>query len=100
MQIKIANGRYVATKQLGKGAFGEIYIAMDTTSKKEVAVKLERVTTKSPQLMHEAKVYKALESGGTHISSWNTQHFLLCYRGRLQRYGHGPYGPLVRSAAL
>ena len=100
MQIKIANGRYIATKQIGKGAFGEIFSAMDTTNKKEVAVKLERVTTKSPQLMHETKIYKALEGGGTHISSRNTQPFLFGYRRRLQRYGHGPYGPLIRSAAL
>lgn len=100
MQIKIANGRYALSKQIGKGAFGEIYTAIDNATKKEVAIKLEKVNTKSPQLIHEAKVYKALQGGGTLVSSRNPQHFLFSYRRRLPCSSHGPYGPLIRSAAL
>ena len=34
------NGKYLLTKQIGAGAFGEVYVATDLTLKREVAVKL------------------------------------------------------------
>jgi len=34
------NGKYLLTRQIGAGAFGEVYVATDLTLKREVAVKL------------------------------------------------------------
>jgi len=47
-------GRFVLTKMLGSGSFGQIYIAKDTHfSDREVALKLEVKDTKHPQLIYE-----------------------------------------------
>jgi len=54
--------RFKLDKQLGAGAFGEIYSALDTDSGDLVAVKLERVDAEYPQLIYEARVYKKLQS--------------------------------------
>jgi hypothetical protein len=37
---EISNGRFVLGAMVGKGAFGQIYKAMDNVNKKEVAVKI------------------------------------------------------------
>eukprot|EP00930_Biecheleria_cincta_P062383 TRINITY_DN47857_c0_g1_i1.p1 TRINITY_DN47857_c0_g1~~TRINITY_DN47857_c0_g1_i1.p1 ORF type:complete len:345 (-),score=63.57 TRINITY_DN47857_c0_g1_i1:226-1260(-) len=59
---KTVGGRYVLTKLLGSGSFGQIYIARDTkNSDHEVAVKLEIKDTKHPQLVYEAKLLKLLQ---------------------------------------
>jgi len=57
---KIA-GRWVLTKLLGAGSFGQIYTAKDEKDNKEVAVKLEIMPTKHPQLVYEAKLLKLLQ---------------------------------------
>lgn len=54
--------RYRLDKQLGAGAFGEIYSGVDTENGNKVAVKLERVDAEYPQLVYEARVYKRLEA--------------------------------------
>lgn len=45
------------TKKLGSGAFGEIYHGINLRTNMEVAIKLEPVTTKHPQLFYECKLY-------------------------------------------
>ena len=51
-------------KKLGSGSFGEIYLGCSTkTRDEEVAIKIEKTTTKYPQLEHEAKVFKYLSGG-------------------------------------
>ncbi len=39
-------------KKLGSGAFGEVFMALSIRTNSEVAVKLEPVGTKSPQLFY------------------------------------------------
>ena len=56
MEIKIAK-IYKLSKKLGNGAFGEIFQALNTKTNEEVAIKLEPVTTKHPQLFFESKLY-------------------------------------------
>jgi casein kinase 1 len=57
---KIANGKYEVTKRLGAGCFGEVYRAINTETKEEVAVKFEDVTAGAPQLEHEATMLNIL----------------------------------------
>ena len=47
---------YKLSKKLGSGAFGEVYMAINTKNHSEYAVKLEKASTKSPQLFYEAKI--------------------------------------------
>ena len=37
---EISNGRFLLGTMIGKGAFGQIYKAIDNVNKKEVAVKI------------------------------------------------------------
>ena len=57
-------GKYKIGKKLGAGAFGEVYMAKEISSGKEVAVKLEDGRTKHPQLLHEAKLLKIWKGKG------------------------------------
>lgn len=63
------SGRYKLDKQIGRGAFGEVYSGHEVGTNKPVAVKLERVDAKYPQLAYEARVYRALRgvAGIAHV---------------------------------
>ncbi|GME99954.1 unnamed protein product [[Candida] boidinii] len=50
-------------RKIGSGSFGDIYLGTNIISGEEVAIKLESVRAKHPQLEYEAKVYKALCGG-------------------------------------
>jgi len=39
-QAMMANGRFMITKSLGKGSFGEIFQGIDTLTNQEVAIKM------------------------------------------------------------
>ena len=65
---------YRLGRKIGSGAFGDIYIGTDISScsflcllferiGEEVAIKLEPVTSKNPQLGFEYKVYRLLKGG-------------------------------------
>jgi casein kinase 1 len=57
-------GRWRLGAKLGAGSFGEIYKATSVTdSREEVAVKLEPVNSKHPQLLYESKIYRILDGG-------------------------------------
>lgn len=54
---------YKLSKELGSGAFGKIYLATCLNNQEQtVAVKLEDVQTKSPQLSYEYKLYRYLQN--------------------------------------
>lgn len=55
-------------RKIGSGSFGEIYLGTNVQTNEEVAIKLESVKTKHPQLIYEAKLYKILQ-GGTGVPS-------------------------------
>ena len=55
----ILNGK----KKLGSGAFGEIYLGTIIGEDKEVAIKLEQIKTKHPQIFYESKIYMSLKGG-------------------------------------
>ena len=52
-----------ARKKLGSGAFGDIYLGKNIKQNEEVAIKLEPIKTKHPQLFYESKLYMALQGG-------------------------------------
>jgi len=51
---------YGLHQPIGSGSFGVIYLGTELKSGEEVAVKLENVETRHPQLEHEAEVYRML----------------------------------------
>jgi len=59
MELKVGN-RFKLTRKLGSGAFGEIFHGINVKSGEEVAIKLEHVNTKHPQLFYEAKLLQYL----------------------------------------
>ncbi|KAK4057817.1 serine/threonine protein kinase [Microbotryomycetes sp. JL221] len=69
MDLRVG-GKYRIGKKIGSGSFGEyhakscdIYLGVNIISGEEVAIKLESVKAKHPQLEYEAKVYKTLAGG-------------------------------------
>ncbi|KAM0848685.1 hypothetical protein ACQ4PT_054221 [Festuca glaucescens] len=62
----IVGGKFKLGKKIGSGSFGELFLAVNAQTGEEVAVKLENVKTKHPQLHYESKLYMLLQ-GGTGI---------------------------------
>lgn len=58
--------KYRLGRKIGSGSFGEIYLGTNIQTNEEVAIKLENVKTKHPQLLYESKLYRILQ-GGTGI---------------------------------
>lgn len=63
---RIVCSRYQLKRRIGAGSFGEIYCAENIRNHRKVAIKLEHLRTRVPQLSYEAKLYTIL-SGGTGI---------------------------------
>ncbi|KAK4757749.1 hypothetical protein SAY87_019050 [Trapa incisa] len=62
MEPRVGN-RFRVGKKIGSGSFGEIYHGTDIKTNEEVAIKLESVKTKPPQLLLESKLYRLLQGG-------------------------------------
>ncbi|GAB2269220.1 Casein kinase 1-like protein 1 [Dionaea muscipula] len=65
MEPRVGN-KFRLGRKIGGGSFGEIYLGTNVQTNEEVAIKLESVKTKHPQLLYESKLYKLLQ-GGTGI---------------------------------
>ncbi|KAL7140335.1 hypothetical protein ABFS83_09G113900 [Erythranthe nasuta] len=65
MEPRVGN-KFKLGRKIGGGSFGEIYLGTNIQTNEEVAIKLENVKTKHPQLVYESKLYKLLQ-GGTGI---------------------------------
>ncbi|XWS18850.1 hypothetical protein CRYUN_Cryun32bG0080300 [Craigia yunnanensis] len=65
MEPRVGN-KYRLGRKIGSGSFGQIYLGTNIQTNEEVAIKLENVKTKHPQLLYESKLYKILQ-GGTGI---------------------------------
>ncbi|KAB1266658.1 Casein kinase I isoform delta [Camelus dromedarius] len=81
MELRVGN-RYRLGRKIGSGSFGDIYLELhtaqyrgrtdgdglrlgtDIAAGEEVAIKLECVKTKHPQLHIESKIYKMMQGGG------------------------------------
>ena len=53
--------KYRLGRKIGSGSFGDVYLGTDVTTGEDVAIKLERIRTKHPQLLYESKVYRILQ---------------------------------------
>nr|DAD19947.1 TPA_asm: hypothetical protein HUJ06_021410 [Nelumbo nucifera] len=62
----VIGGKFKLGRKIGSGSFGELYLGVNVQSGEEVAIKLESVKTKHPQLHYESKLYMLLQ-GGTGI---------------------------------
>uniref|UniRef100_A0A1I8HPM2 non-specific serine/threonine protein kinase n=1 Tax=Macrostomum lignano TaxID=282301 RepID=A0A1I8HPM2_9PLAT len=62
MELRVGN-KYRLGRKIGSGSFGDIYLGTDITNGEEVAIKLECVRTKHPQLHIESKIYKLMQGG-------------------------------------
>ncbi|KAG7277023.1 hypothetical protein CRUP_001649 [Coryphaenoides rupestris] len=70
MELRVGN-RYRLGRKIGSGSFGDIYLGTDISVGEEVAIKLECVKTKHPQLHIESKIYKMMQGGvGIPIIKW------------------------------
>ncbi len=62
MELRVARKFRVGPK-IGSGSFGEIYAGTNVHTGEEVAIKLEPLKSKHPQLMYESKIYRILQGG-------------------------------------
>jgi len=62
MELRVG-GKFRLGRKIGSGSFGEIYISTNVQSGEEVAIKLESIKSKHPQLLYESKLYKILAGG-------------------------------------
>ncbi|KAL0724027.1 hypothetical protein Bca4012_038626 [Brassica carinata] len=60
---RVVGGKFKLGRKLGSGSFGEIFLGVNVQSGEEVAVKLEPLRTRHPQLHYESKVYMLLQGG-------------------------------------
>jgi serine/threonine protein kinase len=69
-------GRYSIGKKIGSGSFGDIYLGRNINTNEEVAIKLESVKSRHPQLAYEYRLYKILQNkAGTVVGIPNVRWF-------------------------
>jgi len=56
-------GKFRLGRKIGSGSFGDIYIGTNFQTGEEIAIKLENIKSKHPQLLYESKLYKILSGG-------------------------------------
>jgi len=53
-------GKFLVGRKIGAGSFGDVHIGTNAKTGREVAIKMESVKVKQPQLLYEAKLYKMI----------------------------------------
>lgn len=112
MDIRIAN-KYRLGRKIGGGSFGDIYLAINIQTGEEVAIKLEHMNAKHPQLHIECKFYRVMQGGGKLFSllvfdlnpnpksnffSWYSNSQVLWTGRRICGHGHGAFGSQFRRS--
>ncbi|KAK9747649.1 hypothetical protein RND81_02G005600 [Saponaria officinalis] len=59
----ILGGKFRMGRKIGSGSFGELFLGVNVQTGEEVAIKMESVKTKHPQLHYESKLYLLLQGG-------------------------------------
>lgn len=62
MALHVAHKRFKVDEKLGSGAFGDIYAGHELGTNIPVAIKLEPVDARHPQLRYEARIYNSLQN--------------------------------------
>lgn len=60
---EVIDGKYKLIRKIGSGSFGDIYVAICLKNGKEVAVKLEPLNARHPQLIYESRVIRYFVHG-------------------------------------
>jgi len=60
LELRVGN-KYRLGRKIGSGSFGDIYFGINVQTNEQVAIKLENLKSKHPQLQYEAKLYKVLD---------------------------------------
>lgn len=68
MELRVGN-KYRLGKKIGSGSFGEIYQGTNVQTGDKVAIKLEPVKSRHPQLLYESRLYKLLNLGANNGAS-------------------------------
>ncbi|XP_022254251.1 casein kinase I-like [Limulus polyphemus] len=79
MELRVGN-KYRLGRKIGSGSFGDIYLGTNITTGEEVAIKLECIKTKHPQLHIESKFYKMMQGGDNMCRSTYFKSFILNFR--------------------
>ncbi|UJR22562.1 hypothetical protein I4U23_025609 [Adineta vaga] len=70
MELRVGH-KYRLGRKIGSGSFGDIYLGTNIATNEEVAIKLECVRTKHPQLHIESKIYRLMQGGvGIPLIKW------------------------------
>ncbi|KAF4523796.1 hypothetical protein B566_EDAN013353 [Ephemera danica] len=70
MELRVGN-KYRLGRKIGSGSFGDIYLGTNISTGEEVAIKLECIKTRHPQLHIESKFYKMMQGGvGIPMIKW------------------------------
>jgi casein kinase 1 alpha len=59
----VVASKYRLVRKIGSGSFGDIYLGINISNGEEVAIKLESIKARHPQLLYESKLYKILHGG-------------------------------------
>lgn len=62
MELRVGK-KYRLGRKIGSGSFGDIYLGTNVSNGEEVAIKLESVKSKHPQLLYESRLYRYLQGG-------------------------------------
>ncbi|GMI88818.1 casein kinase I-like 10 [Hibiscus trionum] len=60
---RVVGGKFKIGRKIGAGSFGELFLGVNIETGEEVALKMEPVKTKHPQLHYESKLYMLLQGG-------------------------------------
>ncbi|CAM8966954.1 unnamed protein product [Rhodiola kirilowii] len=60
---RVIGDEFKLGRKIGSGSFGEVYLGVNVKNGMEVAIKLEPVKAKHPQLHHESIMYERLREG-------------------------------------
>jgi len=56
-------GKFTLRRKIGSGSFGDVWTGENVETGEEVAIKMESISAKHPQVLFESKLYKILAGG-------------------------------------
>ena len=59
MELRVG-GKFRLGRKIGSGSFGDVYIGTNVQTGEEVAIKLESIKSKHPQLFYDSNLYTIL----------------------------------------
>lgn len=76
--------RWKLIRKIGAGSFGDIYLGINIANGEEVAVKLEPMDARHPQLVYESRIYRVLQVFRSSVSQF--LEFICCSSNSLVRF--------------